>query len=245
MKKVFIIFVLFIILFQLHAADNADLTIKAFKSGYDGVRVIINNRTTRDDIFELKNDGTTVTGSRIIELNDVLKELLGFVDDSSVLSTSSSFDSYVIFSYRVEGTVTGSYKLIFNLENLRNQNGGFINASYQLGNFDVVFPSSAASEEPSDNFNSDDSIAILYNSTDVQEGAAVGSTGSTELTSEWKVGTPVYQDEKLSGVTPIEGQSCGTWIARGAVGMTIDNTGYTNASYGEYIADVTVTLVCP
>ena len=174
-----------------------------------------------------------------------LKELLGFVDDSSVLSTSSSFDSYVIFSYRVEGTVTGSYELTFELENLRNQNGEFINASYQLGNFDVVFPSSAASEEPSDNFNSDDSIAILYNRTDVQEGAAVGSGGATQLTSEWKVGTPIYQDEKLSGITPIEGQSCGTWIARGAVGMTIDNTGYTKASYGEYIADVTVTLVCP
>ena len=250
MKRFFVVFVLLAIIFQLHSADNADLTIKAFKSSYDGVRVIINDRITREDIFILNNstEGTSsATGSRMIELNNVLHELLGYVSDTSTQSAPSALDSYVVFSYRVEGNATGSYSLQFVLNNLRNSSNSdeYINTSYQLGNFDVVFPTSAESGEPSDNLNSDDSIAIMYDSTSVKEGAAVGASGVATLASSWKVGTPNMSNETLVGVEAGVSEPCSTWIARGAVGMTIDSTGYSNASNGEYIAEVVVMLICP
>ena len=250
MKRFFVVFVLLAIIFQLHSADNADLTIKAFKSSYDGVRVIINDRITREDIFILNNsaEGTSsATGSRMIELNNVIHELLGYVSDTSTQSAPSALDSYVVFSYRVEGNATGSYSLQFVLNNLRNSSNSdeYINTSYQLGNFDVVFPTSAESGEPSDNFNSDNSIAIMYDNTNIQEGSAVGEKGVTTLESSWKIGTPTIQSGSLTGVVAGANEPCSTWIARGAVGMTIDSTGYSNASNGEYIAEVVVMLICP
>lgn len=250
MKKLLAVFVLLFIILQLYSADNADLTIKAFKSGYDGVRVIINDRITREDIFVLDNgdlDAPSASGSGTIELNNVINELLGHVADTSTQETSSALDSYVVFSYRVEGNATGAYSLKFDLGNLKNSNNStaYINTSYQLGNFDVVFTSSAESGEPSDNLNSDDSIAIMYDSTSVKEGAAVGASGVATLASSWKVGTPNMSNEILVGVEAGVSEPCSTWIARGAVGMTIDSVGYTKASYGEYIANVVVTLECP
>ena len=250
MKKLLAVFVLLFIVLQLYSADNADLTIKAFKSGYDGVRVIINDRITREDIFILDNgdlDTPSASGSGTIELNNVINELLGYVADTSTQETSSALDSYVVFSYRVEGNATGSYTLRFNLENLRNSShpDKYINTSYQLGTFNVVFSTPAGSNEPSDNLNSDNTLAIMYDSTSVKEGAAVGASGVATLASSWKVGTPNMQNETLVGVEAGVSEPCSTWIARGAVGMTIDSVGYTNASYGEYIANVVVTLECP
>lgn len=249
MKKLLVVFVLLFMVLQLYSASEADLTIKAFKSYSEGVRVIINNRITREDIFVLNsnpNEAPT-TGSPRIELNDVINQLLGSVSDTSTQVPPSALDSYVVFSYRVEGNATGAYSLKFDLGNLKNSNNStaYINTSYQLGNFDVVFTSSAESGEPSDNLNSNDSIAIMYDSTSVKEGAAVGASGVATLASSWKVGTPNMSNETLVGVEAGVSEPCSTWIARGAVGMTIDSVGYTNASYGEYIANVVVTLECP
>lgn len=249
MKRFLAVFVLLFMVLQLYSASEADLTIKAFKSYNTGVRVIINNRITREDIFVLNsnpNEAST-TGNPRIELNDVVQQLLGSVSDTSTQVSPSALDSYVVFSYRVEGNVTGAYSLKFDLGNLKNSNNStaYINTSYQLGNFDVVFTSSAESGEPSDNLNSDDSIAIMYDSTSVKEGAAVGASGVATLASSWKVGTPNMSNETLVGVEAGVSEPCSTWIARGAVGMTIDSVGYTNASYGEYIANVVVTLECP
>ena len=147
MKRFLAVFVLLFMVLQLYSASEADLTIKAFKSYNTGVRVIINNRITREDIFVLNsnpNEAST-TGNPRIELNDVVQQLLGSVSDTSTQVSPSALDSYVVFSYRVEGNVTGAYSLKFDLGNLKNSNNStaYINTSYQLGNFDVVFTSSA------------------------------------------------------------------------------------------------------
>lgn len=251
MKRFLAVFVLLFMVLQLYSASEADLTIKAFKSYNTGVRVIINNRITREDIFVLNsnpNEAST-TGNPRIELNDVVQQLLGSVSDTSTQVSPSALDSYVVFSYRVEGNVTGSYSLRFDLNNLTNSNNQneYINTSYQLGNFDAVFTSSATSGVPSGNLDpvSNNDYAIMYDDTSVKEGSAIGVSGVTTLTSSWTVGEPIYQENELTGVQDGATEPCSTWIARGAVGMTIDSVGYTNASNGEYIATVNVTLVCP
>ena len=206
----------------LSAADTADFEITAFKVGYDGMRVVVNNRLNQEDVYtaEVGNSQESVpsVNSGSIVLNDALSYLLGDTN-----TDASKLSAHVVFSYRVEGTRIGKFTLSMTLPCLTHTDGEHtMDVLYQMGNYDVMF-------EPSVNY-----YTITHSATENSNKATKDSpvTFSMPIT--------VTSNNGQTGTT-----SGTTWIARGAVGMVIDNAQYRNNAvtpYGTYTAPVKITL---
>ena len=224
MKKINIFILMLLIHLCVFAANTAELNIKAFKTGFDYTNLDINDRTTQNDV--------PLNGQGEIELNPVLDRLLGST------TASDNLTSYVIFSYRLESNQVGNFTLNITLSDLERQNitapadNDSIDVLYQIGNFNEVF----------ETLGSDDSSP----SSSVGNSEIKGP-GNTEGNKPGDVSQLATDSQKASfdmtyNATSDSDSTVRTWIARGAVGMIIDNYQYNKANYGNYKAIVTVTL---
>ena len=230
MKKLVSLILIFLVTFTMYAAEGYDeFTIRAFKTGFEETNLVINDRTTQIDV-PLEESGN-------IELNPILDRLLG--------STSASADrlsAFVIFSYRIESNKADNFDLTVTLSELKRQmNQGetlgekdTIKVLYQIGNFNEVFAGFASDGQGQSSTSPDGSTIkgpgnssshMPANQSLLADGQDASFTMQVETTS----GTGANTTDR-------------TWIARGAVGMIIDNTEYNNANPGQYMANATLTL---
>lgn len=251
MKKIFIIcFFLIIGMTTLSAANSAELHISAFKPGDSGVKLVVNDALTRNNIT---SDG------QVIDLDQNGSAFIGQIPNY----TPSSMISEVAFSYRIEGAepsdgrTEAKYKLNITLEPFKqvieaqsSDEGeetvevapAIIPAFFQLGNFNVTFPGTAHDKPEDKNKPSSKGWRIFY-----LEG--------TEETTIPAVKSSIANESQNASFNIILGISKNTedstaastspnWVARGAVGVIIDYSRIQSdeVPYGRYQSNVIVTL---
>ena len=134
---------------------------------------------------------------------------------------STLFGDRIIFSYRVVGNTADNFEMNITFgEFTHNGQSSNLTASFMLGNTNYVFS------------NTGNSVSGAYTITQDKNGNEEQNMGPFSLGSTASVKWTVSG----SGTTP-------EWIVRGAVALTIDETSYDNASYGEHTSTVTVGYV--
>ena len=195
--------------------DSETFMIKAFKNKFDGTaRIYINDRISKQNVIEAERLGTPKLGD--ISIDSVVDDVLG--------SAANITDPYVVFSYRVEGSGGGSYTVNFKFSEFQNNNGNTIATDYQIGQLNSVFASEAGYTQSNEQGDWRIKQEIVSGRETGKDLAAIIS----------------FEDISTSWGRPDDNE--GDWIARGAIGMVVDNESYSNAPNGVYKATVTVTL---
>ena len=235
MKRFMLIVSIFLIAASVLVAkagdtDIADFTIKAFKAG-QGIKLLINNRVDLNDILEIADGSTTDKKGTDIKLNSVIDQVLG----SSAGLQQTGLSSFIIFSYRLEGGLSGRYTISFDVSPLkRDGSDHVIRSVYQIGNFNTVFVGSAADTGQT---NTRDGWRIEQTDTAVKT-EEPDSSGNPEFSK-------VITISDANGSVPSEPQATPNWAARGAVGIVVSYSDYIDneiAPYGMYYAPVTVRV---
>ncbi len=208
----------FIILISSLILPSEDLMIRAFKVG-QGTQLFINNRFTLLDIS---------SGEPII-LTQYTSEMLG--------NTSGSLPSknvgYIVASYRVEGSETGSYKIEFDMTNFKGPDGKSVDCLYQLSNFNAVFVTGSSQIQTSTTSDGKFSISFPLEDNDSVKSSFARDGENAKLSKTWVV-------SPTESTTP----TSVPWASRGGIGVLIDSNQFTDPAlpYGNYRATVTVTL---
>lgn len=249
MKKFIVYLFLIFGLTILYAADLADLHITAFKPVDSGVKLVVNDALTRNNIT---SDG------QIIDLDQNGSAFIGQIPSY----TPSSIVGEVAFSYRIEGaepsdgSSEAKYKLNLTLEPFKQVieeqdseedkepveiNPAVIPAYFQLGNFNVTFPGAAQDNVTDKNKPESKGWRIFYSEDEkeVTTLAAQGMRADESQNASFDVEIGVKK-----GDAPDAAAFAPNWVARGAVGVIIDYSSYQSADtpYGRYQSNVTVTL---
>ena len=109
-RNVFMVLLLLMISVLLYASagdkDTASFTIKAFKTGGMPLKLVINSRIDLSDVLETSAAGAA--GGEIV-LNGVIDDILG----SDAGLQAAGLSAYIVFSYRLEGNISGMYDISF------------------------------------------------------------------------------------------------------------------------------------
>lgn len=226
MKRVLSILLIIFMILPLFALDenidpNADnvLNIKGYKVGEDDyMKIVITDAISESlDVLD-RPDGENRDA---INVSDHIDNLLG--------TTGADFNSLrSVFSYRVVGNRTGSFRIDMTFNHLKNTAEGgthIIGATYALGSLSYTFPEISSQ--------SDGTYTIASTSGEKNRLQANPSGTNTTLTSYWSV-TPL--SENATTQYP--------WSHRGTVAMTISESDYSNENnpVGTYTALVEVKL---
>lgn len=226
MKRVLSILLVMFMIFPLFALDenidpSADniLNIKGYKVGEDDyMKIVITDAISESlDVLD-RPDGENRDA---INVSDHIDNLLG--------TTGADFNSLrSVFSYRVVGNITGSFRIDMTFNRLMNTAEGgthTIGATYALGSLSYTFPEISSQ--------SDGQYTIASTSGEKNELQADPSGTNNTLTSYWSV-TP--RSENATTQYP--------WSHRGTVAMTISESAYSNENIpvGTYTALVEVKL---
>lgn len=226
MKRVLSILLIIFMILPLFALDenidpSADnvLNIKGYKVGEDDyMKIVITDAISESlDVLD-RPDGENRDA---INVSDHIDNLLG--------TTGADFNSLrSVFSYRVVGNITGSFRIDMTFNPLMNTAEGgthTIGATYALGSLSYTFPEISSQ--------SDGQYTIASTSGEKNELQADPSGTNNTLASYWSV-TP--RSENATTQYP--------WSHRGTVAMTISESDYSNENIpvGTYTALVEVKL---
>lgn len=226
MKRVLSILLIIFMILPLFALDenidpNADnvLNIKGYKVGEDDYMKIVITDAISESLDVL--DRPKEDNRDAINVSDHIDNLLG--------TTGADFNSLrSVFSYRVVGNITGSFRIDMTFNPLMNTAEGgthTIGATYALGSLSYTFPEISSQ--------SDGQYTIASTSGEENILQADPSGTNNTLTSYWSV-TP--RSENATTQYP--------WSHRGTVAMTISESDYSNENIpvGTYTALVEVKL---
>ena len=224
MKRLLSILLVMFMIFPLFALDenidpSADnvLNIKGYKVGEDDyMKIVITDAISESlDVLDRPKEGNRDA----INVSDHIDNLLG--------TTGADFNSLrSVFSYRVVGNRTGSFRIDMTFNRLMNTAEDTIGATYALGSLSYTFP------EISSQSDGQYTIASTSGEKNILQ-ADPSSANTTTLTSYWSV-TP--RSENATTQYP--------WSHRGTVAMTISESDYSNENIpvGTYTALVEVKL---
>lgn len=229
-RNVFMVLLLLMISVLLYASagdkDTASFTIKAFKTGGMPLKLVINSRIDLSDVLETSAAGAA--GGEIV-LNGVIDDILG----SDAGLQAAGLSAYIVFSYRLEGNISGMYDISFDFTPLTHTNGtDTIGTTYQIGNFNTVFIGTTG-ESQSSTYGD----WMISQTPESVQTASPGADTLPEFTETVEV-------RRIDGTAVTEGTSTPQWAARGAVGMIVDSASYSSADtpYGDYRTTVTVSV---
>lgn len=223
---IFLTVVISVVSITAASLETVDLEIKGYKISHvdDGTLELVVTDALTENLNPIEEAGS-------LDITNHLADLLGR------MPTIPDFGRRVVFSYRVSGALSGSFRvdmfftpMYLNGDASSAGKNTLINLYYSLQNENYVFLDSASSVSANgDSIKMNDAGYVKYG---VAGRGDEGFVENLQLSTGWTVESVTDQ--------------CSLWIARGAVAMVVSkenqNYGYDNANPGTYKGFVTVKL---
>lgn len=220
MKKIALVLIAFVTLLQIVIAEPVE---KSSTFEIRAYRIDPTKYMTIEITDALPSRYSLVGNGEILDFTEYLTKYIGQVTESETEEDYISlFSEHVIFSYRVAGNDAGTYSIQLTFNPFSDGNGQYVSAFFEIGNISYIY-----SQTNNDETSAGERIYETVNS-DGSENETV-SVDSTNTSGTIKK-TWIVEADDLE------------WVARGAIGLNIDETTYKNASNGTYSSPVTVKL---
>lgn len=218
MRKIALTLIAFVTLLQIVIAEPVEKSFEIRAYRIDPTKYM--NIEITD---ALPSRYSLVSNGEILDFTEYLTKYIGQVTESETEEDYISlFSEHVIFSYRVAGNDAGTYSIQLTFNPFSDDNGQYVSAFFEIGNISYIY-----SQTNNDETSAGERIYETVNS-DGSENETV-SVDSTNTSGTIKK-TWIVEADDLE------------WVARGAIGLNIDEKTYKNASNGTYSSPVTVKL---